>query len=127
MTTPIRGTKQSAGADLFSSVDISIPAMGTAIVPTGYLYSVKGENLCGFVRSRSGLAFKSGITAFHGTIDSDFQGKEVKVLLFNHTDTEYRVEQGQRVAQLIIVPIHTQYHFLSEDTERVGGFGSTGK
>ena len=123
---PIIGTRRSAGADLCSTEDITIPAKGKAIIRTGYKYDVEDSSTVGLVRSRSGLAFRHGITAFHGTIDSDYK-EEVMVLLFNHTSSDYKVTEGDKIAQLIIVPYLTDKFFSTNSDERNGGFGSTGK
>jgi dUTP pyrophosphatase len=92
-------------------------------IPAGY----EGQ-----VRPRSGLALKHGITVLNspGTIDADYRG-EVKVLLINHGDQDFVVQDGERIAQLVIAQHATaQWAEVEEldDTERgAGGYGSTGK
>jgi len=83
------------------------------------------------IRPRSGLAYKHGITCLNtpGTIDADYRG-EVKVLLINHGEAPFKIERGERIAQMVIAPI-TQPEFepvevLSETARGEGGFGSTG-
>ena len=83
------------------------------------------------IAGRSRLAFKSGITSFNGTVDSDYTG-ELKVLLFYTSDCDYRVTKGDRVSQLtfhcIISPTVKLCEFFNHSTERGScGFGSTGK
>lgn len=123
---PVITTLHSAGADLTAYESIIIPAKGRAMVRTGYKYDVGVPGTVGLVRSRSGLAFKSGITAFHGTIDPDYT-QEIMVLLFNHTEVDYKVNEGQRIAQLIIIRQHTADFFDTDETQRQDGFGSTGR
>jgi len=84
------------------------------------------------IRPRSGLAFKNGITVLNspGTIDADYRG-EIKVLLVNLSDTEFKVNDGERIAQMVIAK-HEQAQWmevseLQDSTRGAGGFGSTGK
>lgn len=128
--TPEYATRGSSGVDIRSSVDITIPPSMRALVPTGLSLEIP-EGLEGQVRSRSGLANKHGVVVLNspGTIDSDYRG-EVKVLLVNHGHEEYSVKKGDRIAQLVFVPI-IQANLVRVDslssTERgAGGFGSTG-
>lgn len=123
-------TEGSAGCDLVSSEDVVIPARGRALVGTGLKLEIP-TGFEGQVRPRSGLAVKSGITVLNapGTIDSDYRG-EVKVVLFNTTDTDYSVKRGDRVAQLVFSQTFRAIFQASDDltaTQRAeGGFGSTG-
>jgi dUTP pyrophosphatase len=101
-------------------------------VPTGFIIEVP-EGYEGQVVPRSGLAAKAGISLTNcvGTIDSDYRG-EVQVLIINHSDTPYTFEPGERIAQLVLVPIPKieviEVENLGELTERgASGFGSTGK
>ena len=100
------------------------------MVPTGIIMSVPQGFECQ-VRSRSGLAAKHGVFALNspGTIDSDFRG-EVHVILANFSKTEFIVERGTRIAQLVVARCeHVQWNVVSELTETIrgeGGFGSTG-
>lgn len=93
------------------------------------------EGTYGRIAPRSGLAVKSGISTGAGVIDADYRG-EVKVLLFNHSDADFNIEKGDRIAQLILERIYTPEIEVLDDnawevennTERgAGGFGSTGK
>ena len=83
------------------------------------------------IRPRSGLAYKHGITMLNtpGTIDSDYRG-EVKVLAINHGDEPYKIEHGDRIAQMVIAPVYQpqieETDSLPETNRGKGGFGSTG-
>jgi len=122
-------TKQSAGMDLSSTEEAILKPMEIKLIPTGL--SLEIEN--GFeaqVRPRSGLALK-GITVLNtpGTIDSDYRG-EVKVILMNFSKEEFKINKGDRIAQLIIAKVEQAIIKESGElgsTERgSGGFGSTG-
>ncbi|PIQ99853.1 MAG: dUTP diphosphatase [Nitrospinae bacterium CG11_big_fil_rev_8_21_14_0_20_45_15] len=118
-----------AGADLCSAVSVTIPARGKALVSTGIRIALPSGTV-GLIWPRSGLAVRDGIDTGAGVIDSGYRG-EVKVLLFNHSDTDFEIGQGDRIAQLLAVKCE-QLQFESvatlEATERGdGGFGSTGK
>jgi len=100
------------------------------IVPTGLILAIP-KGFEGQLRPRSGLAAKHGITVLNapGTIDSSYRG-EIKVILINHGSEPYCIYRGDRIAQLVIAPVHTVTLQLAVDldnTERgEGGFGSTG-
>jgi dUTP pyrophosphatase len=126
-------TLQSAGMDLraFLEEAVTIKAGQRLLIPTGLLMAIP-NGFEGQVRPRSGLALKYGITVLNspGTIDADYRG-EVKVLLINHSDQDFVVQDGDRIAQLVIAQHATaQWAEVEEldDTERgAGGYGSTGK
>ncbi len=126
---PKYATKQSAGADVRSTIDIVIPAHGRALVPTGLFIAVpSGYEM--MVRPRSGLALKKGITVLNtpGCVDADYRG-EVGVILFNTTDEDFIVNKGDRIAQLVLNKVE-QLNWIEveelDDTERgKGGFGHT--
>ena len=84
----------------------------------------------GRIAPRSGLASKNFIDTGAGVIDADYRGP-VKVLLFNHSDTDFAVQEGDRVAQLVLERIYTpevlEVQELEESVRGAGGFGSTGK
>lgn len=84
----------------------------------------------GRIAPRSGLASKNFIDTGAGVIDADYRG-QVKVLLFNHADTDYAIKEGDRIAQLILERIVTpdvvEVQELEESVRGAGGFGSTGK
>lgn len=125
-------TSGAAGADVcaFLSEPVVIKSGEFAMIPTGLYFAIpEGYEIQ--VRPRSGLAAKNGVTVLNtpGTIDSDYRG-EVKVILINHGKDAFTVNNGDRIAQLIVAPV-TQGIFEKTDeldsTERgEGGFGSTG-
>ena len=123
-------TSNSAGMDLKADIDepCKLTARGSIIIPTG-LYISLPDGYEATIRSRSGLAFKYDITAFHGLIDADYRG-EIKVKLFNQSDNDFLIHPGERIAQLKVAPVaRVEWNEVSEldTTERgAGGFGSTG-
>jgi len=100
-------------------------------VPTGISVAMP-QNYEIQIRPRSGLAAKKSISVLNtpGTIDSDYRG-ELKVILFNHGDDEFLINNGDRIAQMILMPIHKidfeEVDQLPETIRGEGGFGSTGK
>ncbi|ORX56868.1 deoxyuridine triphosphatase [Hesseltinella vesiculosa] len=126
---PTRGSAQAAGYDLYSASDIVIPAQGKVIVPTDISIAVP-EGCYGRVAPRSGLAVKHFIDTGAGVIDADYRGP-VGVVLFNFSKEDYKVTQGDRIAQLVLERIYTPDVVEVEDldaTDRgAGGYGSTGK
>lgn len=124
-------TPNSAGVDLQSTEDVTIPAGKWSIVPTGLFMEIP-QDFMGMVCPRSGLAAKHGVTVLNapGIVDSDYRG-EIKVILINHGSSEYSVKKGDRIAQLIFAQA-LQGHLssvneLSDTTRGAGGFGSTGR
>ena len=125
-------TPLSAGMDLRASIDspVILEPMQRYLVPTGLFIELPA----GFeaqIRPRSGLAYKSGITVLNspGTIDADYRG-EIKVLLINLSDKSFTINDGERVAQMIVAA-HWRVEWETADelsgTERgAGGFGHTG-
>lgn len=131
---PAYETVNSAGMDLRAYLPegpIVIKPMQRILVPTGLFMEIP-EGFEGQVRPRSGLAIKNGITVLNtpGTIDADYRG-EVKIILINLSDTDFTINSGDRVAQIVfarceqmeIVNVET----LSETERGSGGFGHTGK
>jgi dUTP pyrophosphatase len=130
---PAYETIGSAGLDLRCNIDepIAIAPLQRLLVPTG-LYIALPLGYEAQIRPRSGLAFKHGITVLNspGTIDADYRG-EIKVLLVNLSDTAFIIEDGERIAQMVIAK-HEQIDWkttteLPETKRGAGGFGSTGK
>jgi len=119
-----------SGLDLFSVERKTIPPGESAIIRTGIVIQLP-PNTEAQVRPRSGLALKHQVTVLNtpGTIDYGYRG-EVKVILINHGKTEFVVEQGKKIAQMVIKPVLkvevTQVEELSETRRGKGGFGSTG-
>lgn len=129
---PAYATIQSAGMDLRANLDqpITLSPMQRCLVPTG-LYMALPIGFEAQVRPRSGLAIKKGITVLNspGTIDADYRG-EVCVILINLSAEPFVIEDGERIAQMVIAR-HEQVAWeeveVLDDTERgAGGFGHTG-
>lgn len=130
---PEYATAGAAGLDLKANLSepVSLKPLQRQLVPTGLFIELP----LGYeaqIRPRSGLAFKNGITVLNspGTIDADYRG-EVKVLLVNLSDTEFIVNDGERIAQMVIAK-HEQITWeqvteLQDSQRGAGGFGSTGK
>ena len=118
-----------AGADLTASEKTVIPARNRSLVGTGIRLEIP-EGHVGLIWPRSGLANKNGIDCGGGVIDSCYRG-EIKVLLFNHSDTEFQIEPGDRIAQILIQKVERVQFIpvneLSETNRSEKGFGSTGK
>ena len=129
---PAYATSQSAGLDLRANIDapIVLHPMERKLIPTGLRIALP----VGFeaqIRPRSGLALKHGITVLNtpGTIDADYRG-EIMVLLINFSDKEFLINDGERIAQMVVAR-HEQVDFelvnQLDDTERgAGGYGHTG-
>ena len=119
----------AAGADLRASEAVTIAPGARAAVPTAVRLQIPHGHV-GLVWPRSGLAVRHGIDTLAGVIDSDYRG-EVRVVLVNHGDEPFRVERGDRIAQLL-VQRGERAAFVAvpsiDDTDRGGGgFGSTGR
>jgi dUTP pyrophosphatase len=132
---PKPATDQSAGLDLRACIEperISIEPGERAKVPTGMAIEIETPGAAGMVCSRSGLGAKEGLTVAQGVglIDPDYRG-EIIVWLLNTSNKTLHVQRGQRVAQLVLVPVlHPVVRVCDElqDTTRgAGGFGHTGK
>ncbi|OTB07620.1 hypothetical protein M426DRAFT_317925 [Hypoxylon sp. CI-4A] len=125
---PTRGSAHAAGYDLYASQATTIPKRGKALVETDISIAVPAGTY-GRVAPRSGLASKNFIDTGAGVIDADYRGP-VKVLLFNHSDVDFDVKEGDRVAQLVIERIYTpdvvEVEELDASVRGAGGFGSTG-
>lgn len=129
---PTYATAQSAGMDLRANIDapITLRPMERQLIPTG-LHIALPEGFEAQVRPRSGLALKHGITVLNtpGTIDADYRG-ELKVLLVNFSNTDFVINAGERVAQMVIAryeKVDFEQVIELDDTERgVGGYGHTG-
>lgn len=123
---PTRGTKEAAGLDLYALEDCYIG--NSAAVRTGIMVDVP-DGLYGKVEARSGTSFKNDIETGAGVIDSDYRG-ELKVKLYNFGNRIYKINKGERIAQLIIQPYIKMDPVEGEidtDTARgSNGFGHTG-
>ena len=130
---PSYKTKGSSGMDLMAFLESSIKIVpnSSALIPTGISVAIPNDVEIQ-IRPRSGLAAKSNIGVLNtpGTIDSDYRG-ELKVILFNHGSKEFIVNNKDRVAQIILMPVlkvdFEEVDDLPETVRGAGGFGSTGK
>ena len=126
-------TTGSSGMDLMAFIKnpIKIKPQESALVPTGISIAIP-EDTEVQIRPRSGLAVKSNISVLNtpGTIDSDYRG-EIKIILFNHGKEEFIVNNNDRIAQMVLMPILKsvleEVNDLPETLRGSGGFGSTGK
>jgi dUTP pyrophosphatase len=135
LALPAYQTEHAAGLDLVAAVAEAAPltlAPGERVlVPTGLAIALPA-GFEGQVRPRSGLALKHGITVLNapGTIDADYRG-EVSVVLINHGSEAFVIRRGDRIAQLVIAPVHraqlASTVVLSETSRSTGGYGSTGR
>lgn len=120
-----------AGLDLYSAVDVTIPPLHRATVPTGVAIALP-EGYAGFVQPRSGLAMKKGLSIVNtpGLVDSGYRG-ELKVIAINtDTDEPIVISRGERVAQLVVQRVPAvelvEVDELDQTERGEGGFGSTG-
>lgn len=126
---PTRATPGSSGLDLYADAVAYLPPGQRTLIPTGIAISLpKGYE--GQVRPRSGLALKHGVVAHWGSVDSDYRG-DVGVILFNYGHEPFRVNHGDRIAQLIIAPVvmatPVEVAFLDETDRGPSGYGSSGR
>lgn len=127
---PAYAHPSDAGMDIMSVEELTVPARGRALVHTGLVVLLPPAYEAQ-VRPRSGLALKRGVTVLNtpGTIDSGYRG-EIGVILFNSSDEPFKVNCGDRIAQLVIAPVTQPEVFEAteiDETDRgAGGFGSTG-
>tara|TARA_Y100001970_G_scaffold74238_1_gene94131 strand:- start:2721 stop:3179 length:459 start_codon:yes stop_codon:yes gene_type:complete len=126
---PTKGSPQSAGWDLKAAQETTVPARGKAIIATDLSIAVP-EGCYGRIAPRSGLSWKKHTDIGAGVIDMDYRGP-VGVVIFNHADTDLKIEVGDRVAQLILEKISyadmVEVDVLDNTQRGAGGFGSTGK
>ena len=124
---PRRAHPFDAGLDLFSREDAVIPARGSAIFDTGVHVEIP-EGYAGFIKSKSGLNMKHDINS-EGVIDTGYTGAII-VKLYNHGDTDFAIRRGDKLTQLVLLPIGLpeleQCDSLGETERGAGGFGSTG-
>mgnify|MGYP002514094890 CR=1 FL=1 len=131
---PSRGTQGSAGLDLCACIDeaITLNCGDTALIPTGIAIALPSADYGAFVFPRSGIAVKHGIGLLNsvGVIDSDYRG-EIMVGVINQKRETYTIEPGERIAQMVIMPVSMmpveEVEKLDETDRGAGGFGSTGK
>ena len=124
---PTRAHRHDAGLDLYSPEDAWLFGRDSVTIDTGVHMAIP-KGYAGFLKSKSGLNVKANIVS-EGVIDYGYTGS-IRVKLYNHGDHAVKILRGQKISQLVILPIATpicvEVHEL-EDTERgTGGFGSTG-
>ena len=127
---PERAHPGDAGLDLFAAADVDIPPGEARLVGTGLAIELP-PGTEGQIRPRSGLALRHAVTVLNapGTVDAGYRG-EIGILLVNHGREAFRVQQGMKVAQLVVTPVVdvevVEADALSETSRAGGGFGSTG-
>ena len=130
---PVYKTNGASGMDLIAFINkpINIKPKTSSLVPTGLSVAFSKDYEIQ-IRPRSGLAAKNNISVLNtpGTIDSDYRG-EIKVILYNHGNNDFAVNNGDRIAQMILAPVVKieleETNNLPETIRGKGGFGSTGK
>ena len=130
---PYYATPGSAAMDLHACLEeaVTIPARGRTVIPTGIAIALPSPGYVALVFARSGLGIKHGVAPSNcvGVIDSDYRG-EIMVGLQNSGETDFTIQPGDRIAQLMVVPVvQAQVRMTDEldETQRgTGGFGSTG-
>lgn len=131
---PQRATEYSAGYDLCACVEqpMTLAAGQRALIPTGIAIGIEDPSVAAFLFGRSGLGIKQGICPSNavGVVDADYRG-EIMVPLTNHSDQAYTIQPGERIAQMVLMPVLTPeiqlVDTLSETGRGTGGFGSTGR
>ena len=130
---PAYKTAGASGMDLMAFINqpIKLAPRNSCLVPTGLSVAFSKEYEIQ-IRPRSGLAAKHNISVLNtpGTIDSDYRG-EIKIILFNHGNNEFVINNKDRIAQMILLPVHKmeleEVNSLPDTLRGEGGFGSTGK
>jgi len=130
---PTYKTMGASGMDLMAFIKkpIKLTPKSSCLVPTGLSVAFSSEYEIQ-IRPRSGLAAKKNISVLNtpGTIDSDYRG-EIKIILFNHGNADFIINNKDRIAQMILLPVHKmdleEVDNLPETLRGKGGFGSTGK
>jgi dUTP pyrophosphatase len=133
-TPPVYGTPGAAGLDLRACVEVpfTLAPGETVLVPSGIAIHLADPGLAAMILPRSGLGHKHGVVLGNlvGLIDSDYQG-EIKVSLWNRSDTPFEINPLDRIAQLVVFPVlqvsMNIVEAFTESSRAAGGFGSTGK
>ena len=127
-SAPTRGSKEAVGYDLCSAEDLTIKAMGKALISTDLSFSIPIGHY-GRIAPRSGMSWKKHTDIGAGVIDPDYRGN-VKVVLFNHSEKPIEVHSGDRIAQLILEKVSVlpleEIKELNATQRGENGFGSTG-
>ena len=125
---PERAHEDDAGMDLKSPIEICVPARGSAVIDTGVHVEIP-HGYAGFLKSKSGLNVKHDITS-EGVIDAGYSGSIV-CKLYNHGDADYTVHRGDKITQLVVLPVllggYTLVDKIKGSERGSRGFGSTGK
>lgn len=126
---PIRAHSTDAGIDLRAKKPVRVPAGGSAVIGTGTHIELP-HGCCGLLVSKSGLNTKHDLTST-GLVDEGYTG-EIMVKLYNHGTESYQINAGDKVSQLVVIPVRYEdveiVDHLNQDTERgANGFGSSGK
>ena len=130
---PSYKTRGASGMDLMAFINkpIKLLPKNSCLIPTGLSVAFSNEYEIQ-IRPRSGLAAKNNISVLNtpGTIDSDYRG-EIKIILFNHGNSDFIINNKDRIAQMILMPVHKmeleEVEILPDTLRGKGGFGSTGK
>lgn len=129
---PKRGRPDDAGMDLFAAEDKLVLARSQAMIDTGVAFEMPSD-CYGRVAPRSGLAAKNCMNVHAGVVDCTYRDS-IRVILFNHSDADYQVKVGDRIAQIVFEKIYTPpeldvvpYEELTATVRGTGGFGSSGK
>ena len=135
MSAPEYATSGSAAVDLRAAIDegssVVIAPGARALIPTGVHIAPETKNVVGVIAGRSGLGVKKGVSLANGigVLDSDYRG-EIHVCLINHGDEPFTVERGDRIAQLMFMPVSIASFTVCDELDQTergeGGFGSTG-
>jgi len=131
LPTPSHSHPGDAGTDLYSRIDTVLASGERQLVPTGIAVAVP-DGYAGLVVPRSGLAARHGIGVVNapGLLDSGYRG-EINVILVNHGEEPFKINRGDRIAQLVVTPIVVQEFVvvdeLPDSVRGEGGFGSTGR
>lgn len=127
--SPLRATPRSAGLDLYAAYSYVVHPGSCKAVRTDIAIELP-INTYGQILTRSGLALKESISVFGGVIDEDYRGN-IKIIVFNHSKKTFRVKRGDKLAQLVVIPILfpelKEEHTLSKTFRESLGFGSSGK
>ena len=127
-TMPTRAHRNDAGLDIYARESQVVPAKESAVFDTGVHIELP-QNTVGFLKSKSGLNVKHGITS-EGVIDVGYTGS-IKVKLYNNSGYDYTVNAGDKISQLVILPMLTLDLELVDELDKTergsNGFGSTGK
>ena len=126
---PTRAHDTDAGLDIYATAAQIVPAKESAVFDTGVHIEIP-KGFAGFLKSKSGLNVKHGITS-EGVIDTGYTGS-IRVKLYNNSGYDYKVEKGDKISQLVILPIAHDFTLelvdeLDETDRGDGGFGSTGR